>query len=283
MGFLSYFKEILFFVCLLFVGVSFIVFFYFKNFIQAGQFLLKVFTQGEKEKSALSFLTHTRNPFLKKIQYRLKSFLLQNNKVIAPQVLPDPLFSDIVQKAVGESQKKYSSIKIHTQLISDISLPVFSKELLQALHELIKNSAQALSSHTEGQLNIRTFKKSTWFCCELEDNGPGMEPSVRKKALELYFSTKKQSVGLGLTFVHSVLSRIGGIVQLKPSQVGGLKVTLFIPLDYIAHIEQLKYPSQKDRLPLTEQSEITPTASTQPKAMSVNKKEKAPAKESHVT
>ena len=211
--------------------------------------------------------------------------MLQTNKKEESNTVEDPLFSEIVHKAVGESQKKYSSLKINTHLISDISLPVFSKELLQALHELIKNSAQALSSNTKGQLNIRTFKKSTWFCCELEDNGPGMEASVRKKALELYFTTKKKSVGLGLTFVHFVLSRIGGIVQLKPSKIGGLKVLLFIPLDYIAHIEQLKYPSQRDRQPLLDTEKITPSVSPplkeQPRI--VNKEEKNQFKETHVT
>ena len=78
--FSSYFKEILFFTGLLFIGLFFIVFFYFKNFVQAGQFLLKVFTQGEKEKATLCFLTHTRNPFLKKNSIQVTVFFVTNQQ-----------------------------------------------------------------------------------------------------------------------------------------------------------------------------------------------------------
>ena len=90
-------------------------------------------------------------------------------------------------------------------------------------------------------LKIRTFKKNgKWFCCEVEDQGPGMDAETMKKARTLYFTTKKNFTGMGLTFVESVLSRMGGIMKLQPSESGGVNVCLFIPLDYIAYAQSLK-------------------------------------------
>ncbi len=102
-----------------------------------------------------------------------------------------------------------------------------------------ENPAKKVSQ--QKSLKIRTFKKQNkWFCCEVEDEGPGMTRTMMEKASQLYFTTKKNSTGLGLPFIQSVLSRIGGIMKLQSSEKRGLKVSLFIPLDYITHIQFLK-------------------------------------------
>ena len=44
--------------------------------------------------------------------------------------------------------------------------------------------------------------------------------------------------------MESVLSRMGGIMQMDSPKGKGLCVTLFIPLDYINHVQNLKDSSQ---------------------------------------
>ena len=135
---------------------------------------------------------------------------------------------------------------IYKELNSDISLPVFADKLFQSLWELIKNVAQVVPEGQTDEMKIHTFKKDNiWFCCEVEDKGPGMDRATMEKATQLYFTTKKDSTGLGLPFVQSVLSRMGGIVKLQSSENRGLKVCLFIPIDYISHIQNLKTSSQE--------------------------------------
>ena len=112
------------------------------------------------------------------------------------------------------------------------------------------------------EVTIRTFRKENkWFCCEVEDKGPGMDRNTMEKACQLYFTTKKNSIGLGLVFVQSALSRIGGLMKLQSNSLekSGLKICLFIPLDYIMYIQALKSSSQK-KTELTLQADYEQTA-----------------------
>ena len=145
-----------------------------------------------------------------------------------------------------QSNKLYPHLRIDEELTADISLPVFADKLFQSLWELIKNVAQALPEGQAGELKVRTLKKNnTWFCCIMEDKGPGMDRATMEKANQLYFTTKTNSTGLGLPFVQSVLSRMGGIMKLQSSENNGLQVCIFIPLDYIIHIQNLKTSAQE--------------------------------------
>ena len=271
--FLSYFKQILFFSILTFAFLFLVIFLYLKSFTHAAYFLFRLFGSGGssvrwsaflsnavnplhsvgvspafsknkiEQKKTLSYLAHTNNYYLKNMRSALTSILQSTQEKTQRQEasVMESSFSKIVNKAVCQSHRLYPHLKIHEELMSDIKLPVFEDKLFQSLWELIKNAAQALPSGQEGELTIHTFKKhNKWFCCEVEDKGPGMDKEIMDKADKLYFTTKEYSTGLGLPFVQSVLSHIGGIVKLQSSESGGLKVCLFIPLDYIAHVQSLK-------------------------------------------
>ena len=152
-------------------------------------------------------------------------------------------FSDIVTQALYQSQKSYPSLKITTDLQADIELPFYAPAMFQALWELIKNAQQVSPPHEA--VNIRTYHKGhNWFCCEVEDKGPGMNRALMEKASRLYWTNKKDSTGLGLPLVQSALSRIGGILKLNSSAKGGLKVLLFIPKDYLFPVHHSRIGSE---------------------------------------
>ena len=258
-----YFKQVLLFSVLFFMFSFSVIFLYLRSFVQAAHFLFRLFgSQGKflglkkippgtnpfagvsktKKINTLSFLTHTNNFYLKNIRSNLITILqIAHRKERGEDAsLPVSSFSDIVNRVISRSRHLYPDLQIHQELVSDISLPVFSKPLFQSIWELVKNGAQAVPDGQPGQLMIRTFRKDgTWFCCEVEDKGMGMDKTRMEKANKLYFTTKKHSTGLGLPFVQTVLSRMGGIMKLQSCKGEGLKISLFIPLDYIAHINSL--------------------------------------------
>ena len=261
--FLSYFKWILLFSFMAFIFLFLLIFLYLRSFAQAAHFLFHLF--GDKytieQKKVFSYLAHTNNFYLKKIQPVLTVLFqkVQKKKKQNSSYLEVSVF-DLIEKIIHQSQLFYPNLQIHKELNADINLPVFSDLFFQSLWELVKNAVQAhtaTSKITSSKNNsfqqfkknaiiIRTFKKqNTWFCCEVEDKGPGMNKTTMKQATQLYFTTKTQATGLGLPFVQSVLSRIGGVMKLQSSEKEGLKVSLFIPLDYINYIHNLKTSSQK--------------------------------------
>jgi signal transduction histidine kinase len=64
-----------------------------------------------------------------------------------------------------------------------------------------------------------------------EDSGAGMEPEVKRRALEPFFTTKGpgKGSGLGLAQVYGFVRQSGGTVNLSSEQGRGTTVTLFLP------------------------------------------------------
>ena len=260
--FLSYFKWTLIFSIVSFCLLLLLMFFYLKPLIQAFSFLFHIL--GDKysteTKKNFSYLAHTNNFYLKKMRSTLTIFFQKTNKKEKKDKLPQEVsFSDLIEKITHQSYLFFPHLQIQKELNANITLPLFSDLLFQSLWELIKNAAQAHATiyktndlknsayhKQKNTIIIRTYKKqNTWFCCEIEDKGPGMDRTIMEKANQLYFTTKKHASGLGLPFVQSALSRMGGIMKLRSQENKGLTVFLFIPLDYITHICNLKKTSQK--------------------------------------
>ena len=49
---------------------------------------------------------------------------------------------------------------------------------------------------------------------EVRDNGPGIDPRLRTRIFEPYFSTKKGGTGLGLAIVSAVVTDHHGFVRV---------------------------------------------------------------------
>lgn len=261
---LSYFKWILFFGIIASFFLFLFIFFYLNSFTQATHFLFQMFENkySIEQKKVFSYLAHTNNSYLKKIRPALIILFQKTQKKETKNRLSQEVsFSDLIEKTIYQSHLFFPDLQIQKELNANIILPVFSDLLFQSLWELVKNAAQAheaiykvtaLENNSQHQqksnITIRTFKKqNTWFCCEVEDKGPGMNRITMEKANQLYFTTKKQATGLGLPFVQSVLSRIGGVMKLQSPENTGLKVSLFIPLDYMTYIHDLRRSSRKQQ------------------------------------
>ncbi|MGD9949811.1 MAG: response regulator [Desulfobulbus sp.] len=67
-----------------------------------------------------------------------------------------------------------------------------------------------------------------------QDSGPGIAPSIADQVFDPYFSTKQKGaqkgMGLGLTIVHSIVKKHGGLVWIDSSPDGGCKVLLYFPI-----------------------------------------------------
>jgi len=66
------------------------------------------------------------------------------------------------------------------------------------------------------------------------DSGPGLAPALAEQVFDPYFSTKQKGaqkgMGLGLTIVHSIVKKHGGLVWIESPAGGGCTVYLYFPL-----------------------------------------------------
>jgi signal transduction histidine kinase len=107
-------------------------------------------------------------------------------------------------------------------------------QIVQALSALLSNSLQAVRDPARngrrGTITLRLWAREDVALLEVIDNGVGMTPSVRARALDPFFTTREGSTGLGLSMVAERVRRAGGEIVLESEHGLGTTVRLFVPL-----------------------------------------------------
>lgn len=151
-------------------------------------------------------------------------------------------------KAVVSNQ-----VNLQTEL-SDSPIRIFANRLLiqQAIVNLVKNSSEALSDQTDGQvkISVRVSGKlpamnensirvgklpecsgdSTFAILSVSDNGPGISQDDVKRIFEPYFSSKDVGHGLGLAITAGVVRNHEGVIYCH-SNPNGTSVDMLFLLD----------------------------------------------------
>jgi len=119
-----------------------------------------------------------------------------------------------------------------------ISIPAHG--LTQAVLNLVVNAGEAIPPPSERKrkganvrisAETRSDRDGDWVRISVADNGSGMSDEVKRRAFEMFYTTKPRGLGtgLGLTLVRKVTEHAGGHVEID-SEVGkGTRVTLVVP------------------------------------------------------
>ncbi len=109
----------------------------------------------------------------------------------------------------------------------------------QMLHNLIKNSLEAVDENEQPRVNIRThlLRKEEAMTAEIvvEDNGPGFDPEILSHAFEPYVTSKSKGTGLGLAIVKKLVEEHGGKILAENRPEGGARLIITLPLNEDAH------------------------------------------------
>lgn len=96
---------------------------------------------------------------------------------------------------------------------SDDALSVIGSEpeLRQVLLNLALNALQAVEPDT-GRVELEATRRNGWIEVTVADNGCGMDPETLERLFEPFYTTKRESagIGLGLTISHAIVLRHGG-------------------------------------------------------------------------
>jgi len=99
--------------------------------------------------------------------------------------------------------------------------------LRQVLHNLLRNSLEALEGQTDGRITIVSHYLPGEHGGRAEilvsDNGPGFAEDERERLFEPYMTTKTKGTGLGLAIVRKLIEEHGGDVSVAdtPDAVSG--------------------------------------------------------------
>ena len=97
---------------------------------------------------------------------------------------------------------------------------------------LVQNACQAMKGG--GRVDITVTRGNLGMTpavsIRIKDHGHGMEPEVRERALDPFFTTRPSGTGLGLPIVQRILEAHGGELLIDSQEREGTSVTLNLPL-----------------------------------------------------
>ncbi|MDB4998201.1 MAG: Sensory box histidine kinase/response regulator [Myxococcaceae bacterium] len=104
-------------------------------------------------------------------------------------------------------------------------------QLEQVLMNLAMNARDVMPSG--GTMTIRTRDVGDAVVLEVTDTGPGIEPSIRGRIFEPYFSTKTvgetSGMGLGLATVYGIVETHGGRIEVVDGVPSGTTMRVVFP------------------------------------------------------
>jgi PAS domain S-box-containing protein len=104
----------------------------------------------------------------------------------------------------------------------------WAHELREAATNLVFNAVDALPRG--GEIRLLARERGGHVVIEVSDDGVGMPPAVRARALEPFFTTKgERGTGLGLAMVFGIAQRHHGAVELESTPEAGTTVRLVLP------------------------------------------------------
>lgn len=122
---------------------------------------------------------------------------------------------NLIEKSIhfleGPIRKK--DIQITTDL-EEIGFELYANEFLQVMINLIKNAVDSLERR--GEINIKLVKSKNSVIVSVEDNGAGIDLASVKKVFDPYFTTKDDSMGLGLYMTKMIIEKhMNGTIEVK--------------------------------------------------------------------
>jgi signal transduction histidine kinase len=105
--------------------------------------------------------------------------------------------------------------------------------LKRTLVNLVENALHALDGRGTIAVRVSETRVNGASFVELvvKDDGVGMEPAMRERVFEPYFSTRAAGTGLGLAIARKVVEDHGGTIALQSEPGRGTAVTLRLPVD----------------------------------------------------
>jgi signal transduction histidine kinase len=105
---------------------------------------------------------------------------------------------------------------------ADVTLDADPDLLAQVAINLLKNGAEAATSHTPDPrvaLSIRLLAGGRTML-SVRDNGPGIPPDLAAEIFLPFFTTKSGGTGVGLSLARRIVTAHDGTIALGPSDQG---------------------------------------------------------------
>lgn len=135
-------------------------------------------------------------------------------------------FEDIYH--LFEDQAKQKNIKFVLQSNNSFTVKIDQDLIKQSLMNILQNAFDAVGKGGEVILNYFILKND--LVIEIKDNGSGISPEQQKKIFDLYFTTKKDGNGLGLSISQKIIIQHNGSIAVYSKLNNGTTFKIILPM-----------------------------------------------------
>jgi PAS domain S-box-containing protein len=177
---------------------------------------------------------------------QIVSNMLSFSRKSEPVLVPEDV-TELLEKTLDlastdyDLKKNYDFKKIRIVREFEDGLPKIhgsASKLQQVFLNLLRNGAEAMGEKEYPQNDgpcfiLRAKRNAPWVRIELEDNGPGLEESVRKRIFEPFFTTKSvgKGTGLGLSVSYFIITEEhAGMMSVQTALGGWTRFVIDLPV-----------------------------------------------------
>lgn len=194
-------------------------------------------TMSVDEAQILDRATHTIVQQVEAMKEMVNAF---SDYARAPDMDISPFSMERLAHEVVELYRAQGS-DIEISLSIDSSLPNVEADVgrvRQILHNLIRNSIEALESSSDGHINlaVRGGELQGIEIVEIvvTDNGPGFQTGSVSQIFDPYVTTKPKGTGLGLAIVKKLVEEHAGTIEAVNGDDGGAVIRIQLPVNEAA-------------------------------------------------
>lgn len=148
---------------------------------------------------------------------------------------PEPIHKHFfeVKELIDEIEQQYSlvlkekSIEFSVDQNWNGEVDWDKNQIKQVLINLIQNSIEAIEN--AGKLSINIFNENNIIAITLSDTGPGISKNDLERIFDLYYTTKAEGTGIGLSIIQRIVSEHGGMITVESKEGEGTSFVIKIP------------------------------------------------------
>lgn len=137
---------------------------------------------------------------------------------------------DLVRRLAGffEADAAQRDVRIELDLAAGKErIEADPDRLHQVFVNLVQNAFEAMPAG--GRLRIRTALEPDGLLVAVEDTGKGIAPEDRERIFHLYYSTRAEGSGIGLSMVHRIVLEHGGSISVESAPGEGARFEVRLP------------------------------------------------------
>jgi len=144
--------------------------------------------------------------------------------------------TELIQEVIDLYKEQEEKINIILNIDPEnIQFDADPGRIRQIMHNLIRNSIEAIGNDGQGIIKIRAkpieLKKIKMIEISVEDNGCGFEKESLAQIFDPYVTSKSKGTGLGLAIVKKLVEEHMGSIEAENIESKGALIRIYLPLN----------------------------------------------------